>query len=211
MQGTDKIMAELDGAPVIWHTVMALEQCPVIHEIIIVTREDLIVPISRLCQESGFQKVAKVVLGGKTRTESVMRGLDEANRDAELIAIHDGARPFVSQELLHEVITTAARCNAAAPAVPVKDTVKRAEHGRVWETPDRSTLFAVQTPQVFEASLIRAAIHQALEEQVPLTDDCAAVERLGMTVCLTAGSYENLKITTPTDLLFGEMLLGREP
>ena len=207
MQGTDKIMAELDGRPVICHTLYALELCPLIHEIVVVTREDLIIPISRLCYDNGFKKTVKVVVGGNTRTESVSCGLNEVNRDAELIAIHDGARPFVSQELLREVISTAARCNAAAPAVPVKDTIKRAEDGQVRETPDRENLFAVQTPQVFEASLIRAAIQQALSEKITLTDDCAAVERLGMTVCLTAGAYENLKITTPTDLLFGDLLI----
>jgi 2-C-methyl-D-erythritol 4-phosphate cytidylyltransferase len=210
MEGTDKIMAELDGTPVICRTLAALEQCPLLHEIVVVTREELIVPVGQLCQDYGFRKVTKVVVGGSTRPESVVRGMDELSRDAALIAIHDGARPFVSQALLEEVISAAARCNAAAPAVPVKDTIKQADRGRVTGTPDRNTLFAVQTPQVFEASLIRAALHQALEEGAALTDDCSAVERLGMTVCLTAGSDRNIKLTTPTDLLLGEALARQE-
>ena len=207
MGGTDKIMAELDGTPVIGHTLMALEQCPLLSEIIVVTREELIVPISQLCRELGLSKVSKVVVGGGTRTESVIRGLQEVRDVAEFVAIHDGARPFVSAELLDAVIRTAWRCNAAAPAVPVKDTVKRAADGLVLETLDRSELWAVQTPQVFEASLIRAALHQAQQEGVALTDDCMAVERLGMTVTLTQGSHENFKITTPLDLMLGEALL----
>lgn len=119
-------------------------------------------------------------------------------------------RPFVSQELLERVITAAVQSHAAAPAVPVKDTIKRAERGLVEETLDRSMLYAVQTPQVFEASLIRAAIHQALEEKAVLTDDCSAIERLGMQVCLTQGEYENLKITTLSDLMLGSALLEQE-
>ena len=207
MEGTDKMVAELDGTPVLGHALLALERCPLLDEIVVVTREDLIVPVSRLCRELGLTKVTKVVAGGASRTESVLRGLDEIRPDAAFAAIHDGARPFPSQKLLDTVIRAAWRCNAAAPAVPVKDTVKRAANGLVLETPDRSQLFAVQTPQVFEASLIRAALHRAQEDGAILTDDCGAVERLGMTVTLTEGEPENFKITTPLDLVLGEAVL----
>lgn len=209
--GQDKIMLDLAGEPVIVHTLRALELCPHIHEIVVVTREELIVPISKLCADAGLTKVSKVILGGATRVHSVRLGTLEVSERAELIAIQDGARPLVTQRVLSEVIQTAAKCAAAAPAIPVKDTLKRASDGIVQETPDRSEFYAVQTPQVFEADLIRAALHQAVEQELPITDDCSAVERLGMKVTLTAGSEENIKITTPTDLIIAEALLaGRE-
>ena len=200
-------MLELAEVPVIVHTLRALDRCPYIHEIIVVTRQELLVPISKLCAEYVLTKVRKVVVGGATRAESVYMGIREVSEQARLIAIQDGARPLVSQDVLQEVILTAEKCGAAAPAIPVKDTIKQAENGVVTETPDRAKLFAVQTPQVFEADLIRAALHKIVEERLPVTDDCSAVELLGMKVTLTQGSDENIKITTPADLILAEALL----
>lgn len=208
MQGADKIMLPLRDDPVIVHTLRALEYCPYIHEIVVVTREDLIVPLSKLCSDYFLTKVHKVILGGETRVHSVQLGTLEVSEQTELIAIQDGARPLVTPEVLEEAILTAAQCGAAAPAIPVKDTIKRAADGIVEETPDRTELFAVQTPQVFQADLIRAALCKAVEENLPLTDDCSAVERMGMKVTLTRGSEENIKITTPADLAVAEALLN---
>ena len=211
MEGADKIMLSLREEPVIVHTLRALEYCPYVQEIVVVTREDLIVPLSRLCSDYFLTKVRKVILGGETRAHSVRLGVLEVSDQAELIAIQDGARPLVTPEVLEETILTAAKCGAAAPAIPVKDTIKRAVGGVVEETPDRAELFAVQTPQVFEADLIRAALYRAVEENLSLTDDCSAVERMGMKVTLTRGSEENIKITTPADLTVAEALLdGRD-
>ncbi|MCD7917394.1 MAG: 2-C-methyl-D-erythritol 4-phosphate cytidylyltransferase [Clostridiales bacterium] len=207
MEGVDKILAELGGVPVIVRTLGALNDCDLIDEIIVVTREDLIVPISGLVRQHGLNKVKTVVKGGDTRAESVRLGLAEVSKEADLAAIHDGARPFVTRELLEEVIQTAERTNAAAPAVPVVDTVKVAHNGLVDSTPDRETLFAVQTPQVFEYGLITGALERALRDKIPLTDDCSAVEAMGMKVTLTTGSRENIKITTPIDLATGEAIL----
>lgn len=207
MEGVDKVFVELGGVPVIARSVGALNDCELIDEIIIVTREESVVPISGLCRAHGFTKVKTVVKGGATRAESVRLGLAEVSRQADLVAIHDGARPFVSQEVLCEVIQAGERTNAAAPAVPVVDTVKVAQGGLVERTPDRDTLFAVQTPQVFEYGLITGALEKALREGTPLTDDCSAVEALGMRVTLTTGSRENIKITTPMDLAVGEAIL----
>ena len=136
--------------------------------------------------------------------------MGEVSDQAELIAIHDGARPLVSQEVLERAIVRAAQCGAAAPAVPVKDTIKRARDGMVEATLNRSELFAIQTPQVFQGDLIRTALIKALEEGAELTDDCSAVERLGIGVALTQGDYRNLKITTPEDLAVAEALLEWE-
>jgi len=208
MEGQDKMFSELDGIPVLVRTLLVLNACERIHELVVVVRADMIPEVSRLCQEYGVSKVSKVVSGGDTRTESVLRGVSECSLQAELIAIHDGARPLVTQWVLEETLKEGARTGAAAPAVPVKDTIKQVEDGLVTGTPDRSKLFAIQTPQVFESSLIKAALTKAQSEGVSLTDDCAAVERMGMKVSITKGTYENIKITTPVDLILGEAILN---
>ncbi|MCQ4864304.1 2-C-methyl-D-erythritol 4-phosphate cytidylyltransferase [Pseudoflavonifractor phocaeensis] len=211
MEGQDKILTILGDYPVLVHTLRALNDSALIQEIVVVTRGDLIVPVGQICRDFAFGKVTKVIVGGDTRTASVLAGAREVSGEAELIAIHDGARPLVPPEVVDAAILRAAECGAAAPAVPVKDTVKRASGALVEATLDRDSLFAVQTPQVFQADLIRGALQKALDDGAAVTDDCAAVERIGMTVALTEGSYENIKITTPTDLLIAEAILsGRE-
>lgn len=207
--GEDKLFLPLGEVPVLLRTLWALEQCDGITEIVVVTRKDMIVPVGQLCRDAGMIKVHKVVVGGESRTESVLAGIREAEPGAELIAVHDAARPLLTQELLEEVLKKAAQYGAAAPAVPVKDTIKRAVDGVVESTPDRSELYAVQTPQVFEHGLLLGALEKALAEGAELTDDCSAVERLGMPVRLTTGSYENIKLTTPEDLAVAESILER--
>lgn len=207
MNGVDKIMAPLSGRPVISYTLEAFERCGRVQDVIVVTRSDLMVPIGDICRSFGFQKVRQIVAGGEDRTRSVLNGLKAAGPKAELIAIHDGARPFVTQKILEETIALAEKTSAAAPAVPVSDTIKTAENGIVTGTPDRSRLFAVQTPQVFDADLIRGALHFCCEQGAALTDDCSAVERLGKKVALSVGDVQNMKITTQFDLLMGEMII----
>lgn len=212
MGGIDKIMEPLDGVPVLARTLMALQAAQSVDEIIVATREESLVEISHLCRTYGVTKCTKVVRGGETRVHSVFLAAIEASPETKLLAVQDGARPLVTPELIDRVVAAAARCGAAAPAVPVKDTVKVVKDGGAVEaTLDRSSLRAVQTPQVFEASVLKAALQSALEEQTPITDDCSAVERLGKVVFLVEGDEENLKITTPTDLLLAEAILqGRE-
>ncbi len=205
--GQDKIMKLLGDAPVIVHSLRTFEQMAEIGEVIVVTRDDLIPEIAALCKTYGMTKVVKVIRGGASRVESARLGTLEADTDAKLIAIHDGARPFVTAEVVKAAIAKAAETGAAAPAIPVKDTIKVARKGLVEETPDRAMLYAVQTPQVFDASLIRAALQSAMDAGAEVTDDCSAVERLGMKVSLTEGDDRNIKLTTPTDLLWGESLL----
>lgn len=207
MEGIDKILTPLGDLPVLVHTLYAFQDCPVVGEVVVVTREDLLVEISRICKDFALDKVRKVIVGGKERIHSVQAGLREVDPEAELIAIHDGARPLVTPQVIEAAVSAAARSGAAAPAIPVIDTIKRWEDGLGVETVDRSTLRAVQTPQVFEAGLIRAATQKALEDGELLTDDCGAVERLGKKVTLTEGSRENIKITTPLDLVLGEAIL----
>lgn len=210
MEGIDKIITPLDGVPLIVRTLRVFQDCEDVAEIVVVTREDLLVEIGNLCKEYSLYKVGKIMVGGAERLDSVRAGLREVRRDAELIAIHDGARPFLSQEVLRQVLHTAAKTGAAAPAVEITDTVKRARDGVVQETVDRSQLRAVQTPQVFQADLIRAATEKAIADGAAPTDDCCAVERLGMQVTLTQGDQRNIKITTPFDLTLGEAIMKEQ-
>ena len=145
-----------------------------------------------------------MVRGGESRCHSVLLAALEASPEAKLLAVQDGARPLVTPELIDDVAEQAARCGAAAPAVAVKDTIKAVrDDGTVAETLDRAALRAVQTPQIFESALLKAALQAAVEGGIPITDDCSAVERLGKRVYLVEGDEENLKITTPLDLVLG--------
>ena len=207
MGGTDKLMEFLDNVPVLMRTLTALQRAAAIDEIVIAAREDALVDISTLCKTYGVTKCSKVVRGGDSRCHSVLLAALEASPEARLLAVQDGARPLVTPALIDRTVEAAAKCGAAAPAVP--DTIKTvAEDGAVTGTPDRSTLRAVQTPQVFEADLLKAALQSALENEVPVTDDCSAVERLGKVVYLIDGDEENLKITTPVDLVIAEAILA---
>lgn len=210
MEGVDKILAELDGIPILARTLKTLNQSHLVHEIIVVTRENLIVDLAKLCRTYDIDKASKIMVGGAQRSDSVLAGLREVREDADIIAIHDGARPFLSEILLETVLKEGSRTGAAAPAVPVTDTIKRARNGLVEKTLSREELWAVQTPQVFEANLIKTALEQAVSEGIAMTDDCSAVERLGMKVTLTLGSYKNIKITTPLDLHLAEAILLEE-
>ena len=209
MQGIDKMLAPLGGVPILIRTLRVFQRCSRVGEVVVVTREDLLSEIAELCKVHNLYKVSKIVVGGAERVHSVRAGLRAVDRDAQLIAIHDGARPFLSQTVLDEVLQQAALSGAAAPAVPVNDTIKRAENSIVQETVDRSSLWAIQTPQVFQADLIRAAVEKAVTDGAAVTDDCSAVERLGMQVVLTAGERENIKVTTPFDLVLGEAILAQ--
>ena len=205
MGGIDKVMAPLGGEPMIVRTVRAFQDCDAIASIVIVTREDLIRPISGLCRDMG--KVAAVVAGGKTRQESVHLGLNALPKGIKLAAVHDGARPLISWQVIDRVVRAANTYGAAAPAIPVKDTIKVVQGGLVKETPDRSSLAAVQTPQVFDFDLLRGALRKAEEDGATVTDDCSAVERTGMKIKIVEGDERNLKVTTPMDLKIAELLL----
>ncbi len=207
MGGIDKVLAPLGVEPVLLHSVRAFQESALISEIVLVTREDLLSEAARLCREAGLDKVKTVVVGGATRTQSVLCGLNALSGQVQYAAIHDAARPLVSQEVISAAVLKGVDTGAAAPALPVKDTIKRAQDGVVVETPERAALYAVQTPQVFDLDFIRGALYKALSDGAELTDDCMAAERLGMKVHLTKGSEENFKITTPIDLALANAIL----
>ena len=205
MGGIDKVMAQLHGEPMIRRTVRAFQNSDAITSIVIVTREDLIRPISALCRD--MDKVVAVVAGGSSRQESVHLGLNALPKGTKLAAVHDGARPMISWEVIDRTVRAANTYGAAAPAIPVKDTIKVVQGGLVKETPDRATLQAVQTPQVFDFDLLRGALKKAETDGAQVTDDCSAVERLGMKIKIVEGDERNLKVTTPLDLKIAELLL----
>lgn len=204
MEGIDKALALLGGEPVILQTVKAFQKCSAIEEIVIVTRQDLLEKIAQLTMP--YEKVKAVVLGGADRTQSVMCGLAALSEKVELAAIHDGARPLITPELIEKTVSAADFHGAAAPAIAVKDTIKNVQNHWVYGTPDRNSLRAVQTPQVFYLPDLRTALTQAVKDGAAITDDCSALERMGIPVYLVDGQESNLKITTPMDLKVAELL-----
>lgn len=200
MGGRDKLAEPLDGIPVILRTLAAVEAVPEIREIVVVTREDRVEEYRRLLEQCS--RLRAVVPGGSTRQESVRNGVRALSPDCTLAAIHDGARPLVTPEVFARCIEAARSCGAATAAVPVKDTIKLAdEAGRVLDTPDRSRLWAVQTPQIFDRERYLRAAEEAERRGLSCTDDCQLFEAMGWEVQLMMGDYRNLKLTTPEDFL----------
>ena len=210
MGGENKLLLPLDDAPVLAHTLSAFEKCAAIRDIVLVCREQDILPYSDLARAFGISKLRTVTRGGDSRTASVLAGITAAPEDTGLVAVHDGARPLVSEAVITEAVYAAAEYGAAAPVVPVKDSIKRIEDGNIAADVPRDTLAAVQTPQVFDRALLTRALQTAARENRSFTDDCAAVEAMGQAVRATHGSYENIKITTPEDILVAEAFLHRE-
>ncbi len=207
MQGENKLFTIINDIPVLALTLEALERCELFDEIVIAAQPEKIIEISNLCVQYKIDKVSKVITGGKTRAESVLAGVLEVSDKAEYIAVHDAARPFVTQKLLAEVTQAAFLHNAAVPAVPVKDTLKVVKDGYVVSTPERSQYAAIQTPQVFRHEMLKGALTKALEDRIEVTDDASAVERLGVSIKVVSGDYKNIKITTPDDIALARVLM----
>ena len=205
MGGIDKVMAPLGGEPMILRTVRTFQNCDAIREIVVVTRLDLIEKLTESC--AGFDKVRAVVVGGADRPASVQAGLNALSKQVRLVAVQDGARPLITDAVIDRTVRAAHTYGAAAPAVPVKDTIKVVKGGIVRATPDRSTLQAIQTPQVFDLTILKGALKKAVKKGVTITDDCSAVELLGMSVKIVEGDEKNLKVTTPPDLKIAQLLL----
>lgn len=208
MGGTDKLTALLGGEPVLHRTLWALDNARLVDEIVVAVSPDRLEEIAALCVRAGVKKPLRVVEGGESRAQSVLMAALAASDRCELLAVHDGARPLIRGEQVDDMVRLGQKTYAAAPALPVTDTVKAADTaGVVQSTPDRSSLYAVQTPQVFQANLLKAALQSAVEANAEITDDCSAVERLGKEVYLAPGWRENIKITTASDLTLAEALL----
>lgn len=204
----NKILITLGDMPVIGHSLLALENSLCVDEVVVVSRGEDILAIGDLCKGMGFSKVSKIVKGGEDRVSSTLIGLGEISPQARIAGIHDGARPCVTPELIDRVLLEAASCGAAVPGDPAADTLKEVSaDGCVAGTLKRENIVAVQTPQAFEATLIRGALTKARHEGWKITDDCSAVERLGMKVRVVPGERANIKITVPGDLILAEAIL----
>ncbi|MBR5239625.1 MAG: 2-C-methyl-D-erythritol 4-phosphate cytidylyltransferase [Clostridia bacterium] len=196
------------GMPVLSHTLEAIEKSDMVSEIILVVSEDDILTAKDIVAASDLEKVTKIVAGGKNRAESVSKGLAEVSEDAEIIMIHDGVRPCVSEAMVEECIKNAKEHGASALGVKPKNTIKRiSKDGFITETIDREELVEIQTPQCFQAEIIKKAYE---DFDSSATDDCALVEALGVKIHITEGSYANLKLTTREDLLMLSALIDAE-
>lgn len=206
--GTDKQRLLLGDRPVIIHTLTAFEHCSSIDEIVLVTRAEEIEPLADLAEKYGITKLSSVVEGGADRQTSVAHGIACCAEESTHFAIHDGARPLITPEVITRVVEKAVQTGAAAAAVPMKDTVKVVNGQNVIiDTPDRDTLWSVQTPQVFEKQVYLHSLENAKEKELAVTDDCRLAEVAGYAVHLVEGSYRNIKITTPEDIRMAEGLL----
>ena len=206
--GYDKLEAVLAGASVLERTLKAFESAACIDEIVVVTKMDKVPEVAELCANNGFSKVTKVIAGGKTRMESSLIGVSSVRTGAKLIAIHDAARPLVTDALIGRCVRAASEHMAAVPVIPSTDTLKAVDDsGMVTGTVDREYVYRVQTPQVFESVLIKGALSSAVDALSPLSDDSSAVERTGFHIYTVAGEEENIKVTTPRDLLIAEAIL----
>lgn len=207
--GQNKQFIRLGGMETIALSIQAFESVAEVKETVVVTRQEDLEQVKQICRNYGFKKVAAVVSGGETRQQSVYNGVRAASAEAEYYAVHDGARPLVSQEDIRRVIADAVRCGAASLGVPVKDTIKQvADNGMIECTPDRSTLYITQTPQVFERTLYLRGVAFAQEHGLEFTDDCQLAELVGAHVYMTEGSYTNIKLTTPEDIALATLWIG---
>lgn len=197
----DKGFLSIGSKPVLAYSLQAFERCADIDGIILVVRKDRLDTASGMAHMFGCHKVKKVVVGGATRQLSVQSGLDELNDDVKIVAVHDGARPMVTPELISETIASAKKSGSGVAASKITDTVKYVERGlKVSKTIDRAKLWAVQTPQTFKVALLRKAFEVVNKKDVAVTDEASAAELAGIDVMLVPTALPNLKITMPQDL-----------
>ena len=206
--GSDKLQADLGSMPVLARTLLAFQRSALVEEIVVVTRMDRVAQVADLCKEYKIDKASKVICGGKTRVESALAGVSEVSPKAKLIAIHDGARPLVTEEVILRTVHAAQEYLAAAPAVKSTDTLKAVdEKGFIIGTVDRESVLRIQTPQVFKAEFIKGALTKAVKDGLPVTDDCSAMELMGVKCRTVPGDEDNIKITTPRDLALAAAIL----
>ncbi|MBM6616112.1 2-C-methyl-D-erythritol 4-phosphate cytidylyltransferase [Bacillus suaedaesalsae] len=208
--GKNKQFIMLGDKPVIIHTLSVFEQDPHCNEIILVINEMEREYFKELLCSFKIQKVKQLIPGGAERQDSVYNGLMKVEGANSLVLVHDGARPFITIEKIQELVKKASETSAAILAVPVKDTIKKVNNGLVEETVERSSLWAVQTPQAFHVQLLRQAYEHAFQTNFLGTDEASLVERLHKPIAVVSGDYENIKLTTPEDIVYGESILNNQ-
>lgn len=205
-ENTNKQFILIDEIPVLAHTLLKFNSAETIDSIIVVTKPENILAVNDIIREFDISKAREVVAGGETRQDSVFCGLNYVEND-RLVAIHDGARPFISVEKINELVCAAHKFGSAAPGVVPKDTVKMiSKDNSIDKTINRQTLRLIQTPQVFHADTIKLALIQAKENGLECTDDCSAAEHMGVSVHIVDGEYTNIKVTTPEDIPMAEAI-----
>jgi len=214
---TPKQFLELDGSPILLHTLRRLASCDAIAEIILATRADEIQRLEESCREEKFRQAIRVVKGGASRQESVAAALEHVGADTELVVVHDAVRPFVTREQVSRVIDEARKCGAAILGIPAMDTVKEVKRGSLPEdvalitgTIPRERIVLAQTPQVFHTRLLKEAFARAAADGVNASDEAGLVERLGHDVHVVHGTERNIKITKPSDMELARFYLGLE-
>jgi len=209
MKGKKKQFYLLADKPILAHTLDKFENCPLIRSILLVVgQEDMHYCLKEIIEKYQYRKISQVVPGGKRRQESVRNGINVLPKGVDIVVIHDGVRPFVTKQMIEESIRSAVRFQAVVMAMPVKETIKMVQRdGTVLKTLDRASLWQIQTPQTFQVNVIKEAYHRAMEDGFMGTDDASLVERLGVKVHILPGSYTNIKITTPEDLMLANLLL----
>ena len=197
----------LDDKPILSHTIDLFENHSAIDDIyVIVNDADFDICNEIVINPYHYKKVRELIAGGETRQTSVFNGLCALSNDVEYVIVHDGVRPFLEDKIIFECLAASEKWGAAVSAVPVKDTIKVANEAHfIHHTPDRSTLWRVQTPQVFRKSLLLEAHETAIQTGITVSDDAALVEKLGNPVKLVMGSYKNIKLTTPEDMHIAEV------
>jgi 2-C-methyl-D-erythritol 4-phosphate cytidylyltransferase len=206
--GFDKLFAAIAGKPVIAHTIYAFEHANSVDGIVVVAREDRYDEINAIVRNENFQKVRSIIPGGKHRQDSVRAGMDHLESATRYVAVHDAARPLIIPVQIERVFQQCANHGAAAMAEPINDTLKRADADLVVTGPvDRRELYAMQTPQIFERQLIVEAYRAVSAENISVTDEVSAVERLGRKVVLVVNDDFNFKITYPRDLQIAEFVI----
>lgn len=200
----------LNGTPIIVHTIRKFDACNAIDYIIVTAPKESIEEVSQLVKSAGFKKSVIVAEGGERRQDSVAMGLKHLQPDTDIVAVHDGVRPFVAVEDIGNVVQEAERSGAAILGVPIVDTVKQAEKEFVQSTLTREHLVLAQTPQVFRTSLLKEAFDRAAKDEYYGTDESSLVERMGHPVAIVRGSERNIKITRPSDLTLAQAFLQEE-
>lgn len=205
----NKQFLAIDNKPILAHSIEKFEKCKYIDEIIVVTKEEEVEYCRKeIVKKYGFKKVSNIIKGGKERQDSIYNGLLALNEKTDIVLTHDGARPFVRIETIEEGIQGVVEHGACVIGVPVKDTIKVVDdEDKVHHTPKRSLLWAAQTPQCFWIHLLKSGYEMASREGIMGTDDSSLVERTGHKIKMIMGSYDNIKITTPEDLIIAESLI----
>ena len=207
MGGVNKILTPIMQKPVICHTIKAFNQNPLVSDIVLVTREDMVLDLQKLANDYGFLKVTDVIVGGDCREASVKLGFERLakNNKIHTVLIHDGARPLVTKEVIDRVINAAEEFSSVVPAVPVKDTIKKVGAlGKVEQTIERQNLVNIQTPQGFSVELFKSAFQKAGDNLAVFTDDASIAEAANYPVYTVMGDYKNIKITTPEDIILAD-------